>query len=352
MAPALPTGSLKPVIDILPASVYEAPTWRGMAYFGRDLAMYFVLLGALVMVSNVFVAATLDALLALVISGLFVVGHDAAHGALFKKKQMNSMVAHLAMLPSWHVYEGWVLGHNRVHHPYTVRQGYDFVWHPTTPQEFATLGWWRRAIHRLEWSWPGAGLYYLHQVWWGKMMVGQNPARWSKAIRRDRWIVTAFVAGMLTIFSAVGILAGDSAAGLVWLDARTVVLPFVGFAYFIGSFVHIHHISPRIRWWKKAEWTKFKAQIEGTTGLRAPKGLNFFLHWIMVHVPHHVDMRVPMYHLEEAAAAIEASFPGSVIDQPLRFRDFVANFKACKLYDFDAGCWLTYAAGRRSLALG
>ena len=341
------TGSLKPVLDILPDSVYDNPTGRGMTYFIRDLAMYAALLAALVVVSNVFAVAALEVGMALVISGLFVVAHDAAHGALFKTKRMNSVVGHLAMLPSWHVYEGWVLGHNRVHHPYTVRQGYDFVWHPTTPHEYAAMGWWRRSLHKAEWSWVGMGLYYLHQVWWKKMMVGQNPARWAKTIRRDRWVVTGFIAGMLALFSAVGIAAGDSPAGLLWLDVRTVVLPFLGFSYVIGSVVHIHHISPEIRWWKKEEWTKFKAQMQGTTVLRAPKGLNFFIHWIMVHVPHHVDMRVPMYHLEEAAAAIEAAFPGSVIDRPMRFRDFVTNSRACKLYDFDAGRWLTYAAGRQ-----
>jgi omega-6 fatty acid desaturase (delta-12 desaturase) len=113
---------------------------------------------------------------------------------------------------------------------------------------------------------------------------------------------------------------------------------------------HVHHIAPEIRWWKKAEWNKFKAQMQGTTVLRAPKGFNFFFHWIMVHIPHHVDMRVPMYHLEEAADAIEAAFPGSVIDKPLRFRDFVANSRACKLYDFDAGHWLTYAEGRNQIS--
>jgi len=339
------SGSLKPVLDVLPDSVYDNPTWRGMAYFCRDLVMYVALLGILVVVSNVFAVAAVEVVMALVVSGLFIVGHDAAHGALFKTKRMNSRVAHLAMLPAWHVYEGWVLGHNRIHHPYTVRQGYDFVWHPVTPQDYAVMGRWRRAVHKVEWSWAGAGLYYLHQVWWKKMMVGQNPSRWAKAIRRDRWLVTGYIAGMLALFSAVGVSLGDSPAGVLWLDARTVVLPFLGFSYVIGSLVHTHHISPQIRWWKKAEWTKYKAQVQGTTVLRAPKGLNFFIHWIMIHVPHHVDMRVPMYHLEAAAAAIEEGFPGVVIDQPLRFRDFVANSKACKLYDFDAGRWLTYAEG-------
>jgi omega-6 fatty acid desaturase (delta-12 desaturase) len=345
---ALPT-TLKPVIDVLPSSVYDNPTWRGMAYFLRDVTMYLALLVVLVLMSNVFVVAALEVVMALVVSGLFVVGHDAAHGALFKSKRMNSTVAHLAFLPSLHVYEGWILGHNRVHHPYTVRQGYDFVWHPATPEQFAALSWWRQAVHRAEWSWVGAGPYYIHQVWWKKMMTGPNPARWVKAIRRDRWIVTAFIAGILALFTSIGVASGDSAAGILWLDVRTVVLPFLGFACFIGTMVHVHHIAPEIRWWKKAEWNKFKAQMQGTTVLRAPKGFNFFFHWIMVHVPHHVDMRVPMYHLEEAADAIEAAFPGSVIDKPLRFRDFVANSRACKLYDFDVGRWLTYAEGRQQV---
>ena len=37
---AAPPTTLKPVIDALPESVYDNPTWRGMAYFWRDTAMY------------------------------------------------------------------------------------------------------------------------------------------------------------------------------------------------------------------------------------------------------------------------------------------------------------------------
>jgi len=273
---ASPT-TLKHVIDVLPGPVYENPTWRGMAYFLRDVTMYVALLVVLVFMSNVFAVAGLEVVMAMVVSGLFVVGHDAAHGALFKSKRMNATVAHMAFLPSLHVYEGWILGHNRVHHPYTVRQGYDFVWHPTTPEQFAALDWWRKAVHRVEWSWVGAGPYYIHQVWWKKMMTGPNPARWVKAIRRDRWIVTSFMAGMLALFTSIGMASGDSVAGILWLDVRTVLLPFLGFACFIGTMVHVHHIAPEIRWWKKAEWNKFKAQMQGTTVLRAPKGFNWFM---------------------------------------------------------------------------
>jgi fatty acid desaturase len=41
----------------------------------------------------------------------------------------------------------------------------------------------------------------------------------------------------------------------------------------------------------------------------------------MVHLPHHVDIRIPCYRLLEAARAIAAEFPD----------------------DVEQGCWLGYA---------
>lgn len=339
-------GSLKPVIDVIPAAAYENPTWKGMAYFGRDVAMYVGAVVALVCISNVLVVAALEVLMALVLTALFVVGHDAAHGALFKSKRVNSIVGHLAMLPSLHVYEGWVLGHNRVHHPYTVRQGYDFVWHPYTVEDYQQMGRLRRIRHRFEWSWFGAGAYYLREVWLTKMVTGPFPARWVKAINRDRIVVAAWAASFAVALVAIAWLQGDGILGMVWMVTRVEVLPFLAFCVMIGSVIHVHHVQPTIRWWKRGEWTKFRGQMEGTTVLRVPKWLDFFFHWIMVHTPHHVDLRIPMYNLEMAAAAIERHFPNVVDDRKLRFRDFRANTKACKLYDFEAGTWLPYAAAK------
>jgi len=336
------SGSLKPVLDVIPAAAYRNPTWKGLAYFGRDLVVYAVLVWALIVVSQPLAVVGLEVVMALAVSALFIVGHDAAHGALFRSKRLNSFVGHVAMLPGWHVYEGWILGHNRIHHAYTVRQGYDFVWHPYTVEEYRAMSRWQRSRHRFEWSWMGAGAYYMREVWWHKMVVGTPPARWMKAIRRDRWIVATFVLGATVALTWMGWSRTGSVAGTLWLVTRVLVVPFLSFSYVIGSLVHIHHVHPGIRWWKRREWTRFKGQMDGTTILRVPPGLNFFLHWIMVHVPHHVDMRIPMYNLERAADAIKAAYPDTVHDKPLRFGNFVDNTRRCKLYDFDRGEWLTY----------
>lgn len=351
-AEANPTGSLKPVIDVIPAAAYDNPTWRGLAYLARDLAVYGLVVWALIAVSHPVAVAGLEVLAALAVSSLFIVGHDAAHGALFRSRRLNAFVGHLVMLPSWHVYEGWVLGHNRVHHAFTVRQGYDFVWHPYTPEEYAAMGPLARARHRVEWSWAGAGLYYLREVWWNKMIVARPPARWVKGIRRDLALVVGVVLGAAALLAWLGWHQTGTVGGTAWLVARVLVLPFLGFTYVIGSLVHVHHVQPGIRWWPRREWTKFKGQVEGTTILRVPRGLNFFLHWIMVHVPHHVDLRIPMYRLELAADAITAAYPDTVHDEPLRFRDFMANSRRCKLYDFEAGTWLTYAQARDAVTPG
>lgn len=336
-------GSLMPVIRQIPAKAYDNPTWKGIHYFVRDLVLYGLVVWGLIALDHPLAVAALWVLSGVVISGLFVVAHDAAHGSLFRSARLNSWIGHLAMLPSWHVYEGWVLGHNRIHHAYTVREGFDFVWHPYTPAQYAAMSRLQRLRHRFEWSWLGAGAYYLREVWWSKMIVGTPPARWRRVIRRDRLIVAAFVVSASVALGWLGWTQSGTALGAAWMVLKVLVVPFLVFSYVIGSFVHVHHVQPGIRWWPRREWTKFKGQVEGTTILRVPKGANFFLHWIMVHVPHHVDMRIPMYHLELAADAIKAAYPDVVHDEKLRFRDFMANTRRCKLYDFEQGRWLTYA---------
>ncbi|MET1040445.1 MAG: hypothetical protein ABWZ90_05360, partial [Acidimicrobiales bacterium] len=51
-APA--NGSLKPVIDLVPDEAYENPTWKGLAYFGRDLLVYGLVVWGLIVVTNPF----------------------------------------------------------------------------------------------------------------------------------------------------------------------------------------------------------------------------------------------------------------------------------------------------------
>ena len=78
--------------------------------------------------------------------------------------------------------------------------------------------------------------------------------------------------------------------------------------------------------------------------LWGPPGFDLFFHWIMVHLPHHVDMRIPCYRLPLAARAIAEAFPEEVVERPIRWRDYRRATRACKLHDFETGTWSTYEA--------
>src|SRR5262249_28777956 len=85
------------VIEILPDSVYDNPTARGLAYFARDVAVYAAVVTALIFIDNPFLLAPLWVLAALSISALFIVGHDCAHGALFKSRRLGYVIGQLSM---------------------------------------------------------------------------------------------------------------------------------------------------------------------------------------------------------------------------------------------------------------
>jgi omega-6 fatty acid desaturase (delta-12 desaturase) len=335
-----PSG-LKQVLDVIPAHCYERSAWRGLSLIGRDVAVYVVAIVGLVVTNNPMALVPLWLLCGLAVSGLFVLGHDAAHDALFDSGRANAITARLTMLPSLHATEIWVFGHNRVHHGHTLKQGMDFVWHPLTVDQYVSLGRAGRLLHRIEWGPLGAGLYYGRNVWWNKMIRFTPPPRWARVMRRDQLLVGLFA--LTTLVVAVTVQGGLG----VWTWFKAVVIPFALFCQVIGWVVHVHHIHPDIRWWPRREWNRYRGQVEGTTVFRGPRGWELFFHWIMVHLPHHVDMRIPCYRLEEAAQAIEEHFPDDVEEKRLSLSNYLASVRACKLHDFQAGTWLPYPSSVR-----
>jgi omega-6 fatty acid desaturase (delta-12 desaturase) len=337
---------IKQVIEILPDDVYDNPTALGLAYFARDVAIYAAVVTALVFTDNPFLLATLWVLAALATSALFIVGHDCAHGALFKSRRLGYVIGQLSMLPALHVYEAWVYGHNRIHHGHTVREVMDYVWHPTSPEAYRAMGRVQRLLHHVKWSFLGAGVYYGWDIWWRHMIRFTPPDKIAADVRRDRRIVFGYAAAASAALLAAGFHHYGSATGALWMWLKVFAVPFALWNYSIGIAVYVHHISPEIAWHGRREWTRFKGQMEGTTILHVPVWLNFFYHNIFLHVPHHVDMRIPFYHLPEAADAIRGKFGGVVREHDFGLVDYLRATRACKLYDFATQTWHGYEAAR------
>ena len=112
----------------------------------------------------------------LAVAGLFVLGHDAAHGALFQSKRLNRVVSG-RVPPRCARARTSALGHNRIHHGHTVQQGWTSCGTPSTVEEYQAMWRLARLRHRIEWSWIGAGFYYGREVWWHKIMRFTPPRK-------------------------------------------------------------------------------------------------------------------------------------------------------------------------------
>jgi omega-6 fatty acid desaturase (delta-12 desaturase) len=346
--PAIPeaaTLKLKDVIDAVPAEFRRRSTPRGLGLAIRDIAIYGAAVTGLILTHSWWATLLLWVLAGFAVAAMFVAGHDAAHGTLTDNDRLNVWLGHVLFIPSVHNFEAWVLGHNRVHHGHTVKENLDFVWHPLSVDGYNTLSAPKKLRHRLEWSMFGAGAYYTRDVWWTKMIrLTDPPARFANAIKRDaRLLYAAVLAAAVGLSFAGGIVSGN-VVGVLWLIVEVIVVPMLLFMWIIGWTVYVHHIDQDIKWYHRHDWNKVAGQLDGTTVLRLPKVLDLFFHSIFTHMPHHVDMRIPCYHLNGAAQAIKEAYPDRVIDRKLTFSDYRANTKACKLYDFDNNVWLTYDA--------
>lgn len=342
-----PMESLNEVRSAIPAACYERSNSRAIGALIQAALLYALPLVGLALTDRWWALLVLWPLAALAISGLFILGHDASHGALFGSRRVNRAVARLCMAPSAHVEAAWDLGHNRIHHGYTTRQEFDFVWHPMTVEQYNACGMFARLRHRFEWSCFGAGAYFLRVVWWEKMWRYSAPGKRHGEIVRDKAVLTALMVAAVGGIAVFGAFDGGLLTA-IWLPLKLLVIPFLLFVQIIGWAVYVHHIGPDIRWWPRKMWSQFKGQMESTTVLKLPALVNrLWFYNIFVHVAHHVDTRIPFHHLPAASAAIEAAFPATVRTSRLSLRDYLRVTRACKLYDFEAGRWLRYASARR-----
>ena len=277
-----------------------------------------------------------------VISRLFIIGHDACHQSLTRHRAFNRWLGRLVFLPSLTPFSLWEVGHNVVHHGYTNLRGFDFVWQPRSLQEYRALPPWKQRIERIYRSGWAPWLYYLVEIWWKRMLFPNRaamPTRRSVFVR-DSLLVTAFAAAWIGGLVAAAASTGQSGW---WLVAVAFVLPFMVWNGMIGFVVYVHHTHRGVAWYEdKRAWSASQPFVSTTVHLTFRSVMGSVLHHIMEHTAHHVDMGVPLYRLKRAQALLEQKLPGSIVVQPFSWRWYADTARCCKLYDFDARRWTDF----------
>ncbi len=336
--------TIRALARAIPKHCYDNPTGRGLAYLSRDVALYALGVGLLLATNSAPLVLAGWLLTSLAIAGMFVIGHDAAHGALFKSARMNYVIGQLAMLPSLHTLSVWAYGHNRVHHAFPGCEGLDFVWHPVTREEYDGFTPPQKLRHRIDWSMVGAGTYYTREIWWNRLVWMPAPNEKMVApFLRDRLAVIAYFVMATAAITGFAWAQSGTMGAAAWAWVKVLLVPWLLWNALIGWAVYIQHISPSMPWHSRRRWRKYAGQVETTCNYRMPRWLNLFWHNIFVHVPHHIDPRIPFYHLPEAAEALNRADSDVSRSHPYRWAEYFDSTRQCKLYDFEREVWTGYS---------
>jgi omega-6 fatty acid desaturase (delta-12 desaturase) len=344
--------TVKATREVLPAGSRTRSMATGAMYFAGTAVIYLTAFSATAMAESWPARVGLAIVTGLAAGMMFIIGHDACHGSLTPSSRVNAWLARLAFLPSLHPLAAWEYSHNVLHHGWTNLRGKDPVYCPLTLAEYRVLSPARQRFERLCRSWPGMLPLYLLTIWWPLEINPRGEHRRRIDKRRtfvfDRRLVGAFVVLQVALLALLNLL--DVRAGEIPIAeavARTVTvaaLPFLTFSWLMGFATFQHHTHPRVIWYANEEdWSFFRSQVEGTVHVVFPRWIELLLHNIMEHTAHHIDTRIPLYHLSNAQQAVEAAFGTErVIAERFSFAGMSSVFRSCQLYDYDAHRWLTF----------
>ncbi len=337
-----PDISLKKLRESFSEETLRRSNAKAAYYIVRDFLFFFGLTYVIWVSDSPWVLIPTYIAQSLCIFGLFLLGHDMAHGALFKSKNVNYFFGQICFLPSLHPYSKWVYGHNAVHHGGTIQLKSDFAWHPRTVTKYLSQSTFNRIMHRIYWSQLGAGLYYFNKMWF-QGLIARN-ANVTAKTKRDTFVVLAFafvsIAAVFYFFSMNG---GE----FNWINGvigviKVQAIPFFLYCQWIGMVIYIQHIQDEVNWKPKEEWNQFYGQVIGTTNYKTNYFLNFFLHNILIHLPHHVHSAIPFYNLPRALDELKRDYPEYIVLKENLFKDYFKYTSQCKLIDANTLDWTTY----------
>ncbi|HJN37909.1 MAG TPA: fatty acid desaturase [Gammaproteobacteria bacterium] len=313
---------------------YQRSLFITFSYLIFDLAWY-VASVAMIFESNHIVLQLLGCLSAgLATSALFIWGHDAAHGALFKNQYVAELLGTITMLPSFNIYRLWRHGHNRIHHGFTSLTTMDWIWRPWSPKEYFSKSAFRRWVYRCERALLTCAVHYFLRVWWEKMIRFKMPKK------RVEFILTKSI--MLTFIVVYTGLSYYFTRSL-WVTLCVVVFPFIIFNYMIAFFVYLHHTHPSIPFFDKREqWSFGLGGIHCSTIIRTSRLWEFMTHNILIHTPHHVDFRVPFYRLKRAYKDLKEHYGDCITEYKFSWVKVIRIFRQCKLYDYESKMWCDF----------
>ncbi|MGH2861337.1 MAG: fatty acid desaturase [Solirubrobacteraceae bacterium] len=317
---------------------YERPqTRRAVLQIATSLLPYLALLalGYLALETSIWLTLALAIPSAGFLLRTFVIFHDCAHGSLLPSRKANVRVGTLLGLFVLTPYARWKHEH-AVHHASSGdldRRGVGDVY-TLTVNEYQALSSRSRLAYRMFRN-PlimfGIGPIVAMII--GPRLVGKD------ARPRMRNSVLSTDAALAVTFGLIFWLLG-------WRFVLEVWAPTALLAGSAGIWLfYVQHQFEDAYWQSGENWNYAEAALQGSTYLKLPKVLQFFSGSIGLHHVHHLNHKIPNYHLQSAhdSHPVFSDVPTIGIADGMRAVRF-------KLIDERSGKLVTFAQARRSVA--
>ncbi len=296
--------SARALVAVIPSDCLKPRSSTAFGYLCRDLALFFLAAWAVLVVDQWALAIPLAILMGSALTGIFVVGHDCGHRSFSTNTRINDAVGEFATSLTLWPYQVWRLSHD-IHHRHTQNIEKDVAWVPLTEAKFRRLSAWPSIIYCL----TRGPLFFIGSMFFTYYLI-KDALRGNKSrhfnqqqlplLRRSLWI---------TLILGLAYVASTIALGGLYGFVFLFLLPQLVFHVHLSTYTLLHHTHPDSRFLADQEWTFAKGQLYSTVHVRFPRWMEWMNHDINWHVPHHVCVGIPHYHLRRAHAALATNFP-------------------------------------------
>ncbi|MFC7395492.1 fatty acid desaturase [Scopulibacillus cellulosilyticus] len=220
----------------------------------------------------------------------FIIFHDCTHYSFFKSVKANKIVGTITGMFTFCSYEKWKNSHAK-HHAFNgnlEKRGSGDVW-TMTLQEYANASWLKRLWYRTYRN--PIVMFLIGPLYIFLIAYRFNNKNAPNKEKRHVWITNMILVSVILLLGYT----------LGWKAFILVQLPIFYIATFIGVWLfYVQHQFEDGYFENSDNWNFVEAALKGSSFYKLPKILQWFSGNIGFHHVHHLNSRVPNYHLEKA----------------------------------------------------
>ncbi len=319
-------ANIKVLRDAIPEHCFRVNPVRSMSYLLFDLALIAACYSALAEVTLWYLEWPLIFLIGTSLWGIFVLGHDAGHGAFVRTRLGNTIwgtLMHGALLVP---FRAWQRSH-ALHHANTGHLDKEEVFRACRKSQdrlfrkllfrsgiFLGLGWpmYKLGFRNIGTYSPISGSHFLPT---STLMAPHIRGSWYAGL----FTVLAFA----SIYASLGFVFG-------WgFFAKYILAPYLIYGGWLTFMTWMQHVSEEVPVYQAQDWTPLKGALSSVDRNYGP--FNWLTHNTgNYHVIHHIFPTIPHYHLKQATDAVKPLLGDSYL-QSDRFVifDFVRSLLNC-----------------------